>query len=54
MKFICVGCKAKYYHNSFLPPPSTCRFCGKEMIEAKMTVKDFKEFLVIINKREAK
>ena len=48
MKFKCVGCGAKYFHNHYiLPPPKVCRFCGKEMVkdgDGKLTPEEFGEF----------
>ncbi len=47
MKFECVECGAKYFHNFFTDPKkkmeSGCRFCGGEMKESKMTPKEFGE-----------
>ena len=44
MKFICVKCGAKYYHNhAVMKPPTKCRFCGAEMVKDKMTSKEFNE-----------
>ncbi len=43
MKFECVKCKATYFHNSIMKPPTSCRFCGKEMIKVKMTDEEFGE-----------
>lgn len=44
MKFVCSKCGAKYFHNSFILPPTKCRFCGGTMVKSKMTAEEFKEF----------
>lgn len=50
MKYKCTKCKAKYFHNFFIPKEDMvkdfrCRFCGAPMVKSDepITEKEFKD-----------
>jgi len=58
MKFKCVKCGAKYFHNFFTDPEKKmkhgCRFCGGKMVKDKITDEEFGEHYLGMKNKDLK